>query len=451
MKKKLFAVLTLSTLLFSADRLIAGEETKPIWVSKQQGAQSPQRGSATEAVPSASSSQTVSLPELLEEALRINPEIRAAQKRYEGSRLRPSIVSSLPDPVLSFNSNNIGSPIPATTLGEEDMSQLGFSFMQEIPFPGKLNMQGKMAEKEAEGEWNAYKDKQLQIISQLKQAYFRWYFVHKALEVLQRNADLLTQFARIAEARYQVGQGIQQDVLMAQTEVSMLERRRVELDQEREVLASRINTLLKRPPDSPLGAPADYPRSELALSLNDLYEAVASSSPQLSQNQAKVEQNTLALNLSRKDYYPDFAVETGWASRGHLRDMWETRVEIRLPLYFWRKQRYAVRESAQAVEQARHEYDATRQALLFRVKDDYLAAKTSEQLLDLYSMTLMPQATLTLESSMASYQTGTIDFLSLVTNFQSVLGYELEYYEQFARFHEALARLEEVTGRSLVP
>jgi outer membrane protein TolC len=103
------------------------------------------------------------------------------------------------------------------------------------------------------------------------------------------------------------------------------------------------------------------------------------------------------------------------------------------------------------VEQARHEYDATRQALLFRVKDDYLAAKTSEQLLDLYSRTLMPQATLTLESSMASYQTGTIDFLSLATNFQNVLGYELEYYEQFARFHEALARLEEVTGRSLVP
>jgi outer membrane protein, heavy metal efflux system len=147
---------------------------------------------------------------------------------------------------------------------------------------------------------------------------------------------------------------------------------------------------------------------------------------------------------------PDFAVEGGWASRGHLRDMWETRVEVRLPLYFWRKQRYAVRESAQAVEQARHEYDATRQALLFRVKDDYLAAKTNEQLMDLYSKTLMPQSTLTLESAMASYQVGKLDFLSLVTNFQSVLGYELDYYEQFERFHEALARLEEATGRQLI-
>ena len=82
---------------------------------------------------------------------------------------------------------------------------------------------------------------------------------------------------------------------------------------------------------------------------------------------------------------------------------------------------------------------------------DYLAAKTSEQLLDLYSNTLIPQSALTLESAIASYQVGKLDFLSLVTNFQSVLGYELEYYDQIARFHEALARLEEVTGRQLIP
>jgi outer membrane protein TolC len=402
-------------------------------------------------VPSTPAAQAVTLAELLQEALRVNPEIRAAQQLYEGMRLRPSIVSSLPDPRLGFMSNNIGNPVPGTTLGEEDMSTLGFSLMQEIPFPGKLNLQGQVAEKEAEREWEAYKDIQLQVASRLKQAYFRWRFVHQALAVLQRNTDLLNQFTKIAEARYQIGQGIQQDVLRAQTETSMLEGRRLELEAERSRLAAQINMLLNRAPDAPLGAPADYPHAELSVTLAELYTAVEDTSPRLAQSQAGVGQKTLAWDLSRKDYYPDFAVETGWASRGRLRDMWETRVEVRIPLYFWRKQRYAIREAAQAVEQARHEHDATRQALLFRVKDDYLAAKTSEQLLDLYSKTLMPQASLALESAMASYQTGALDFLSLVTNFQSVLEYELEYYEQLATFYEALARLEEATGRQLIP
>ena len=450
MSKQLILILTVAAVLvFKTGKLSAGGETGMIQATTLQGMQSSRAGQTT-VTGSPLSAPQASLSELLEEALRINPEIRAAQKKYEGSRLRPPIASSLPDPVLSFISNNIENPIPATTLGKFDMSLAGFSFMQEIPFPGKLNLQGKMAEKEADSEWNAYQATRLQIVSQLKQAFYRWYFVHKALDVLKRNTDLLSQFSKIAAARYEVGQGIQQDVLRAQTELSLLERRRLELEQERDALVARMNTLLNKPPDSPLGVPADYSKSELSVSLSELYQAVETHSPRLGQNQAKVEQNTFALNLARKDYYPDFAVEAGWASRGRLANMWMTRVNVRLPLYFWRKQRYAVRESAQAVEQARHEYDAAKQSLLFHVKDDYLAAKTSEQLLDLYSKTLMPQATLTLESAMTSYQAGKLDFLSLVTNFQSVLGYEMEYYEQFARFHEALARLEETTGRQLV-
>ena len=395
------------------------------------------------------SPQTVTLSELLEEVLRSQPEIRAAQKRFEGSRLRPSLVSSLPDPILSIASNNIGNPIPATTVGEEDMSLVGVSFMQEIPFPGKLQLQGKMAEKEAESYWHEYQDTQLRVISELKQAYYHWHFVHQALAVLQRNFDLLSQFSKIAEARYGVGQGIQQDVLRAQTELSQLARRRVELEQQRDSLVAMINTSLNRPPDSPLGVPAEIPKLELSATLSELYEAVQRQSPRLGKSQAKIEQNTFALNLSRKEYYPDFSVEAGWASRGRLPNMWETRIDVRVPLYFWRKQRYMVRESAQAVEEARHEYDATRQSLLLRVKDDYLMAKASEQLLELYTGTLIPQATLTLESAMASYQVGNLDFLSLLTTFQNVLNYELEYYDQFASFHVALARLEETTGRQV--
>jgi outer membrane protein, heavy metal efflux system len=394
--------------------------------------------------------QPAALSELLEDASRNNPEVRAAQKKYEGSRLRTSMVSSLPDPILSIASNNIGNPIPATTVGEEDMSLLGFSFMQEIPFPGKLQLQGRMAEKVADSDWHEYQDIQLKVISELKQTYYRWHFVHQALAVLEKNFDLLNQLSKITEARYGVGQGIQQDVLRAQTELSQLTRRRVELEKQRESLATKINTLLNRPPEAPLGAPVDFPKLELSTSLNELYETAQRQSPRLGQSQAKIEENTFALNLSRKEYYPDFTVEAGWATRGHLPDMWETRVDVRVPLYFWRKQRYAVRESAQAVAEAQHEYDATTQSLLFHVKDDYLMAKSSEQLMELYTRTLLPQATLTLESAMASYQVGKLEFVSLLTNFRNVLDYELEYYDQFANFHEALARIEETTGRPMV-
>jgi outer membrane protein TolC len=389
------------------------------------------------------------LADLVEEALRNNRDIRAAQRKYEASRQRPSQASTLPDPTLSFMSNNIGNPIPVTTLGEQDMSMAGFDLMQELPYPGKLLLKGRMAQKEADAEQHGYRGVELQVVSQVKQAFYRLRFVHQALDVLQKDRSLLDQFARIAEARYAVGKGIQPDVLRAQVELTALEKKRIELEQQKGSLEAQLASLLNRPPDSPFGLPADSPKAAFSVSLDELYQQGRTQAPALGQEQAMIEKNTYALDLARKDYYPDFAVGAGWFSRGGLRDLWSLRFDVKVPLYFWRKQRHAVAESAHSLEQSRREYEAATQTLHFRIKDDYLMARASEQLLDLYAQAIVPQATLALESAMASYQVGTLDFLSLLTNFQQLLEYELEYHREFAAFHAALARLEETTGSRL--
>jgi len=113
------------------------------------------------------------------------------------------------------------------------------------------------------------------------------------------------------------------------------------------------------------------------------------------------------------------------------------------------KQRYAVKEQAAAVSQARHQYEATTQALNFRVQQDYLAARTSERLAQLYEKGVLPQATLTLESAVASYEVGAVDFLTLLAGLITVLDTQLNYHEEMAAYHKALARLEEATGLRL--
>lgn len=392
----------------------------------------------------------LALPDLVEEALRNNREIRAAQKKYEAGLDRRSVVSSLPDPRLSLASVNAGNPIPGSTLGSQDMSQLGFEFMQDLPAPGKLKLEGAMAQKEADSDGHAYRQVQLRVVSELKQAYYRWHFVRQALDVVDKDSELLQKFEKIAEARYSIGQGVQQDILRAQVETTALIKKRIAFEREEASLIAKINTLLDRPPDSPLGLPRDYAKAPLPASIDELYQAARVNAPSLRQDQAAIEKNTLAMELARKDYYPDFSVGGGWYSRAlGFPSVWTARVDVRLPIYFWRKQRFAVRESAQMVEQTRREYEAESRNVSFRVKDDYLMAKASDQLLDLYSKALIPQATLALDSSMASYQTGNLDFLSLLTNFLNMLEQEMSYYEEFANFHQALARLEESTGRHL--
>ena len=394
--------------------------------------------------------ERVSLGTLVGELLESNPEILAFERRVEAARSRPSRVSSLPNLTVSLINRNVTRPIPFADLGDEPMSTGGVGFTQALPFPGKLRLRGKIAEKEADASMSAYRSRVLDLTSELKQAYFRLHFVHQAIDILRSQQGFLDQLTKIAETRYAVGKGIQQDVLRAQVEQSLLENRLILLERERESLEARINHLVNRTPQARLARPADYAKPELTHSLDELYRMALRRAPNLRQRQALTDRNALTLNLARKDYYPDFSVTTAYLNRGRFTSLWETRFNVEVPIYFWRKQRYGVREAASRLAEARHAYTGAEQELLFRVKDEYLAAKASDRLVSLYAKAIVPQASLALESSLSGYEVGNVDFLTLMNNFVTILDYETNYWDQYAGLAQSMARLEALVATNLI-
>jgi outer membrane protein, heavy metal efflux system len=291
---------------------------------------------------------------------------------------------------------------------------------------------------------------QLNVAARVKQAYFQVQRDNATRATLERNRDLLRKFLRISEARYGVGQGAQADIFKAQTQISILETRLTRLQQDIESRQAEINSLLNRQVETPLPAPQESDPKPLIESLEELTVAARENSPLLTRDQKTIERTELALNLARKEYYPDFTVSGGYYSMGSMGNMYEARVDFKLPLYFWRKQRAGVAEQASSASQARRAYEATGRTLEFRIKDDYLMAQTSYKLMELYGKTVIPQASLALESSLTSYQTGAVDFLTVLTNFMTIIEYEINYQEEVASYQQALARLEEMTGTRLI-
>jgi outer membrane protein, heavy metal efflux system len=119
---------------------------------------------------------------------------------------------------------------------------------------------------------------------------------------------------------------------------------------------------------------------------------------------------------------------------------------VKLPAWFRTKQNAGIAEKAAAASEARHNYEAAAVSIDARIREMYSEASASRRLLDLYGKSVIPGARLALESSMAGYETGSLDFLSLFSNFMNVVDYELMYHEELMMFHVALARLEEMTG-----
>ncbi|MFN7992972.1 MAG: TolC family protein [Bryobacteraceae bacterium] len=389
------------------------------------------------------------LPMLVEEALQNNREILAAQKRYEAARQRPAIQSSLPDPVVSLGYTSIGNPRPVAGLGKDVTANAGVMISQEMPFPGKLKLRGDIAAKDADAEFQQYLAVRLNVVARLKAAYHELHHAYVAIDSIKRNQELLRNFLRVAEARYSVGRAAQQDVLRADTQYAILETQILRMEEEKTAKEAEILSLLNRPSGGSIGPPKDVAPGELTASLDDLYAHARTEAPGLRREQKIVERSQLAVNLARKGYDPDYTVSGGYFNQGGMPPMYQFRVDFKLPAYYWRKQRAEVTEQVNAENEARRNYEATGQLLNTRIKSAYTTAVTARRLMDLYQKSVVPEAQLALESAMSSYETGGLDALSVLTNFMTVVDYELNYHEEMMRFHLALAQLEEITGMEL--
>ncbi len=399
---------------------------------------------------SRAAAQELKIDELIAQALDRNPEILVAQKKYEAARQRPSQVTSLPDPVFSPGWNSNGNPLPGAGIGRNPTSNIGFSITQEFPYPGKQRLRATVARKEADAQFAEYEAVQLSVLSRIKQAYFRLQHYWAARDVLERNRTLLQSLLSITEVRYSAGKAAQQDVFKAQLQISLIDTKLLQLDRERHLREAEINSLLNLPSNTPLPKPAEPHVGPLPETLVDLQTAARDRSPIRVRDQKMAERAETALNLARKDYYPDYAVTGGYYNMAGLPPFYSFRADIKIPIYFRSKQRAEVTEQAIAVSQARHEYDATGLALDLRIADDYSQADTAYQLVDAYRKTILPQAQLTVESSLASYQTGGVDFLSVLNNQAAALEYEMDSHEQMLNYHLAIVRLEETTGMDLM-
>ncbi len=391
----------------------------------------------------------VPLADVVAEALARNPAIVAAEKRHDAARQRPVQERSLPDPMVSAGYNASGNPLPGAGLGKEPTASIGVMVSQELPYPGKRDLRASIASREADAELEQIEATRLNVVARVKQAYYRLSYTYAVGDVLTRNRELLETLLEVSEGRYAVGQAAQQDVIKAQTQLSILELQLERVRQERATRQGELNALLNRPPTAPGGQPEDLQLTGFDRSLESLVAAATEHAPMLRRDRIMIDRSQIAVEAARKEYKPDFALTGGYYYMGAMPSMYEFRFDVKVPLQRARRAA-AVAEQLSTVDEARSTYDSSRLSLQSRVQEDYQMASTSVRLARLYRDTVLPQARLALESSMTSYQTGAVEFLSVLTNFGTVLEYEMTYFDELASYHTAVSRLEEMTGTPIV-
>jgi cobalt-zinc-cadmium efflux system outer membrane protein len=388
-----------------------------------------------------------SLAKLVDESEREDPEVLAARHAWQAATQVPSQVSTLPDPEVTVQQFAVGSPRPFAGFSKSDFAYVGVGVSQDLPYPGKLRLKGEIAQRDASSAHQRAEAVKRSVTEQLKATYFRLAGVQKTLATLQRDRQLLEQIEKIAEARYRVGQGNEQEVLKAQLERTRL-LREIEMEQqERAQLEAQLKQILNRPPDSPDIATEELTETPLQATAEELLARVRTGNPDVGIEQEMVRRQGLRVELAHKDFYPDFNVQYMWQHTAEqFRDYHVLSLGVRIPIHRSSRQRAEVAEAVEELNRSRREYEAQVQRAYFEVRDQFVAAETAARLLKIYREGLIPQATATYQAGLAAYQSNRQDFQTLLDSFRDVLSLDIEYWRTLAEHETALARLERLTG-----
>ena len=393
----------------------------------------------------------LSLGPLIEEAIQNNPEILAAKQKWQAYKERVPQAGALEDPMVGVGVVNLPTNF---SFRDEDMTMREFSISQKIPFPGKRSLMKGMAVKEAEAVSLEVAETANRIVKEIKIAYYDLSHIYRAIEVTQRNKEILEEFAKIAETRYSVGEGIQLDLLKAHVEVTKMVDELIMLDQKERALEARLKALLNRPRETPMGSPEEVQFRKFPFSHEELNKMALESNPTLQAMKKMVEAKEKAHTLAKWDYYPDFNFIFAYGQRDNgpmmeRRDMLTGMVEVNIPLYFYWKQSRKVSEARAEVLSLEAQYQAMRNEIQFMIADMTSMIARGERQLELYQTGIIPQAGLQVNSAMSAYRVNKADFLTLLDSQMTLYKYELEYHQALTEYEKNVANLEAVVGKRL--
>jgi len=392
------------------------------------------------------------LSTLIESAKANNPELKSSDARWQMYANKAKQVSALEDPMLMLKLQNLMVRQP-TSFDKDPQTAKVIGITQQLPFWGKRAIRQELAQYEAESYKWAVEERKLELSRMVKETYYQLWAIDKQLEIVDKNLKILTDFVTIAESKYSVGQGVQQDIYKAGLERSKTLDMQITLRQQRKSLEANLNYLLYRPGTTPVGMIADFTLPEVTKDVEQLNRSALEKRPQIKSLLSLTNKAQASHRLAQKEFYPDFNLSFEYMFREESMndpgfDMFTVGVTFNLP-FQQEKRRAMLAESTAETGMATEELNALKNSISYTVNDALAQMERRRKLVELYKGGIIPQAEQSLESAVISYRVNKVDFLTLLDGRMNLFNYERELYESQAEYMMQLARLEAAVGMEL--
>jgi cobalt-zinc-cadmium efflux system outer membrane protein len=387
----------------------------------------------------------------IDEALKNNPEIHALTHKLQSARARGNQSDYLEDPELNFEAWAIPLNQPASF---RSANPLIFGLRQKVPFFGKRGLKGEIAASEVRMAEEDLRAKEVEVVAKVKNAYADFFVAQKNIEIAKGHLELIRQVSLTAENLYKVGKAPQQDVIKALLEQTDLLNKLNLAEREQSTAQARLNTLLSRDTDAPLGRPEEPSLVVLPVEFVELRKLALEQKPELRGMEQNIRKSDKAIELAEKNRkYPDFMLGLQYwvAPDQKQKHMYNPMVTLTVPFSPWTKGKhdYEVEEAFAERQMAKSQLDAARNTALLEVREMFLKARAAEKSVTFYTDGLLPQAEHAFGAAVAGYQTGQVNFVTLLEAQRSIRDARLGYYRALVEYEQSVAEIEKAVGVTL--
>ncbi len=349
-------------------------------------------------------------------ALQADPAVLAGQARAQALDEQAVADGQLPDPKLFLSLRNV--PLDNFSMRSEGMSQAVAGIRQSFPRGRSLFYKQKRTQWLSSAEEAQVQNTRKTIQRDVREAFLELYYQEKADAIVLQTRGLFEQLVEITRAHYASGRVSQQDVLLAQLEVSRLDDKSTQINKLGDVQRAVLSRWIGEAAWQPLSA--GLPRLPAVPSQTKL-RASLPTHPMIRAASARVEATQQEVNMAREQYKPGFDVGLDYNKRfgefdnGRDRpDMATAMITMDIPLFPDKRQDKQLAASQQMAGAALQTRETVLRQLQRTLAAEYAQWDRLGQQAELYRSQLLREATANAEAAVNAYQSGINEFNTLM-------------------------------------
>lgn len=384
--------------------------------------------------------KSYTLSEILAIAQEQNPSVAVFQSSIEAARGELTSARAYPNPDLEVELGK-GKALEQPGSAYEREKSLGLG--QLLEWPGKRLYRRKAAEAEVSVAREELEGFRLELIAQVKEAFFSALLSERVLQVSTKNVETVQALVNSAKLRVESGEAPDLELIKAQVEFLKVTKDLKRAENRVAIARAVLDSLLGGALGKSYEIAGEFSGSERRFELSHLIDRALTRHPMILRQEKALEATGYVLSRERQARVPDLTVR-GLISEEIDKRSYTMGLSVPFPLFYQRQGEIATAQAAQTKAQA--ELERTRVELTKLITQEYQNYQIALDQIEVFDKGLLKQAEEALRIAQFSYQEGESDLLNLLDTQRVYRSVVLEYNQALFDLSVARTELERVAG-----